>query len=47
MAEKLDVNVIVMATHGRSGLSRAVMGSVAEAVIRKSRRPVLVQRPSS
>lgn len=47
LADRLRVNMILMATHGRSGLSRALMGSVAEAVIRKSRRPVLVQRPPS
>lgn len=41
-AEKCDL--IVMGTHGRSGLRRAVMGSVAEAVTRKARCPVLTVR---
>lgn len=40
-ADELNVGLIVMGTHGRSGLSRFVMGSVAERVIRTSSRPVL------
>ena len=36
------VDLIVMASHGRSGLSRLVMGSVAEAVMRKAPCPVLI-----
>ncbi|MCC7475948.1 MAG: universal stress protein [Pirellulales bacterium] len=36
------IDLIVMASHGRSGLSRLVMGSVAEAVLRKAPCPVLV-----
>lgn len=43
-ANELDVDVIAMATHGRSGLSHLLAGSVAEAVIRDSGRPVLVVR---
>jgi nucleotide-binding universal stress UspA family protein len=35
-------DVLVLASHGRSGLGRALLGSVTEAVIRKSPRPVLV-----
>jgi universal stress protein A len=35
-------DLIVMASHGRSGISRFVMGSVAEAVMRKAPCPVLV-----
>ncbi len=34
--------VTVLGTHGRTGLGRFVMGSVAEAVVRRSDRPVLV-----
>jgi universal stress protein A len=37
-----DVDLIVMASHGRTGFSRLVMGSVAEAVLRKAPCPVLV-----
>lgn len=44
-AERIKADVIVMATHGRSGLSHVVAGSVAEAVIRSSGRPVLIQCP--
>lgn len=36
------MDLIVMASHGRSGLVRLVMGSVAEAVMRKAPCPVLV-----
>jgi nucleotide-binding universal stress UspA family protein len=44
-AEK-DVSLITMATHGRSGLGRTVMGSVADEVIRRSNLPILVLRPN-
>ena len=40
-AKELDVDLIVMGTHGRRGLSRAMMGSVAEKVIRLASVPVL------
>jgi nucleotide-binding universal stress UspA family protein len=41
-------SAIVMATHGRTGLSRVLLGSVAEAVIKASRVPVLaVHRPGA
>ena len=43
-AEKNSVDLIVMATHGRSGLSRIVMGSVAEHMVRASRSAVLLVR---
>jgi nucleotide-binding universal stress UspA family protein len=43
-AEKTDL--IVMATHGRTGLSHLVMGSVAERVVRTAPCPVLTIRPS-
>jgi len=38
------VDLIVMATHGRSGLQRVVYGSVAEQVLRGSSMPVLLVR---
>lgn len=44
LANELDVDVIAMATHGRSGLSHVLTGSVTEEVIRESGRPVLVMR---
>ncbi len=39
-----DVDLIVMGTHGRTGLTHALMGSVAEKVMRLARCPVLVTR---
>lgn len=43
-ARRHQVDVIVMATHGRSGLKRWVFGSVAEKVLRGADRPVLMVR---
>jgi len=43
-AESHDVDLIVMASHGRTGLSRLLMGSIAEGVMRKAPCPVLVVR---
>ena len=43
-AERLDVDLIAVASHGRSGIKRAVLGSVAEEVARRSSRPVLIVR---
>jgi len=40
--EDNDIDVVVMGSHGRSGLSRVVLGSVAEKVLRRTRVPVLV-----
>jgi len=41
LAEKENVELIVMPTHGRTGLMRLLMGSVAEEVVRKAKCPVL------
>jgi nucleotide-binding universal stress UspA family protein len=43
-AKENNVDMIVMTTHGRSGISRLLMGSVAEHVIRKAACPVLTLR---
>ena len=43
-AEERDVDVIVMGTHGRGGVSHLILGSVAEQVIRMAPCPVLVVR---
>ncbi|MFP4188086.1 MAG: universal stress protein [Halobacteriales archaeon] len=39
-----DVDVVVMGSHGRTGVSRVVLGSVAETVVRRSPVPVVVVR---
>lgn len=41
-AQKANAQYIVISTHGRSGLSRFVLGSVAERVVRMSPIPVIV-----
>ncbi|MGO9596745.1 MAG: universal stress protein [Isosphaeraceae bacterium] len=41
MAKESSSDLIVMGTHGRTGLSRLLMGTVAEAVSRKAHCPVL------
>jgi nucleotide-binding universal stress UspA family protein len=43
-AEKNDIDLIVMGTHGKTGIRRFLLGSVAENVVRHSRRAVLVVR---
>jgi nucleotide-binding universal stress UspA family protein len=47
LAKAEPVDVIVMATHGRTGLSRLVMGSTTEAVLRTSPVPVLTLRTAN
>lgn len=47
-AEDNDIGLIVMASHGRSGISRLMLGSVAEGVMRKAPCPVvIVKQPGS
>jgi nucleotide-binding universal stress UspA family protein len=43
-AKELKVSLVLMTTHGRSGLGRIVFGSTAEAVLRHAPCPVLVVR---
>jgi nucleotide-binding universal stress UspA family protein len=43
-AQARKVDLIVMTTHGRSGLGRLVLGSVAETVLRATRTPILLVR---
>ena len=45
LAESRGADVIVIATHGRSGIQRLVLGSVADKVVRGADLPVLVVRP--
>lgn len=44
VAREMDADLIVIGTHGRSGISRALLGSVAEQVIRHAGCPVFVVR---
>lgn len=44
-AEEEQVDLVVLATHGRTGLKHMVMGSVAEKVVRLSNIPVLAVKP--
>ena len=47
LAQEEGVELIVMGTHGRTGLMRLLMGSVAEAVVRRAPCPVLTLRQPS
>jgi len=42
--EKNDIDLILIATHGRSGVTRWVRGSIADKILRSSRVPVLMVR---
>jgi nucleotide-binding universal stress UspA family protein len=44
VAEEVDADLIVMTTHGRLGTQRTVQGSVSDAVVHSTRRPVLLCR---
>ena len=45
VARRLRCTLIVLATHGRTGLKHVLMGSVAENVVRRAPCPVLIVRP--
>lgn len=45
-AESRDVDLVIMATHGRGMMSRAWLGSVADAFVHHTDRPVLLVRPT-
>lgn len=45
--EAASIDLVVMTTHGRSGIRRAVMGSVAEQCVRKTEIPILLIHPRS
>ncbi len=47
LAEAEQAAAIVMATHGRSGVARVVLGSVALGVVQRASMPVLVLRPAA
>ena len=42
LAEHIDADLVIMPSHGRSGLSRLLLGSVTERVVRLATLPVLV-----
>ncbi len=46
LGKKTAANLIAMSSHGRSGVKRWVLGSVAETVVRHSGDPVLIVRPA-
>ncbi|MFT4882555.1 MAG: nucleotide-binding universal stress UspA family protein, partial [Natronomonas sp.] len=46
-AEEHDTDHIVVGSHGRDGISRVLLGSVAETVVRRSPVPVTVIRPEN
>jgi len=41
MAKEIEADLIVMGTHGRTGMAHLIMGSVAESVMRNSEMPVM------
>jgi nucleotide-binding universal stress UspA family protein len=45
VASREGVDLIVMSTHGRGGLSRLLMGSIAESVFRSTPRTVMLVKP--
>lgn len=44
-ARKQNIDLIVLSTHGRTGLAHVIIGSVAESVVRTASCPVLTVRP--
>jgi nucleotide-binding universal stress UspA family protein len=45
-AREVNADLIALATHGRTGVGKAVLGSVALDVLHHSERPLLVRRPA-
>lgn len=46
-SEENNIDIIILGTHGRTGLDHAVIGSVAEQVIRRTSVPVMTVRSES
>ena len=44
-AKEIDAKLVIMTTHGRTGVSRAWLGSVADSLVRNSSFPLLIIRP--
>ena len=47
LAADLEADIVVVGTHGRTGIARMLLGSIAEAVVRLAPCPVLVVRPKA
>ena len=47
LAEELDATSIVIGSHGRGGIKRAVLGSVSDHVVRNAPCPVVVIGPGA
>ena len=47
IAESAHVDLFVLGTHGRRGIDRVLMGSVAEAVVRRAKCPVLAVKTNA
>jgi nucleotide-binding universal stress UspA family protein len=47
MAEKHEINLIVVGTHGRRGVEKVLLGSIAEEILRCAQHPVLMVGPES
>jgi nucleotide-binding universal stress UspA family protein len=47
VAREAETDIVVMATHGRSGLTRLVLGSIATSVLQQAENPVLLVRPAA
>lgn len=47
MAKEQNSDLIIMSTHGRSGLQRWMFGSVAERVVRQATIPIMLVRPQA
>ncbi len=45
-ADASGADLIALSTHGRGGIPRLLLGSVADKVIRSAKQPVLVYRPA-
>ena len=46
-AQKDHIDLLIMTTHGKGGIKRAVMGSITGEVVRESGKPVLVVNPQA
>lgn len=47
LASEVQAGLIIVGTHGRRGMSRFLLGSVAEKVMRKAQCPVLTMKPTT